>query len=176
MSLSAMIQTFNPVIGLAVNVCVQILSFRCLPNLGLLKSVFFGFGVGLIYVLGAEYFIYAQSGEDSLSAFFWNAAANGLTCGVLGYGYFHFINLGETGRRVRIVRELYGADGLTMDELLKNYNTADMVEIRLARLLNNGQIVEHNGKLVIKNPFLLRASHVMVFMKKLMLGKTSEFD
>lgn len=176
MSLPAIIQTFNPVIGLVVNVCVQILSFRCLPNLGLLKSVFLGFGMSLVYVLSAEFFIYAQSGETLISAFFWNAAANGLTCGVLGYGYFHFINLGETGRRVRIVRELFSADGLTMDELLKNYNTTDMVEIRLARLLNNGQIIEQNGKLVIKNAFLLRASHVMVFMKKLMLGKTSEFD
>lgn len=171
-----MIQAFNPVIGLAVNVCVQILSFRCLPALGLLKSVFLGFGASLIYVLGADYFIYVQSAGESWRVLAWNGTADILTCGVLGYGYFHFINLGETGRRVRIVRELLSADGLTMAELLKNYNASQIVEVRFVRLLNSGQIAEQNGKLVIKNQFLLRASHIMVFMKKLLLGKTSEFD
>ena len=95
---------------------------------------------------------------------------------MLGYCYFHFINLGETGRRIRIVRELLSADGLTLEELLRRYNTSDMVEIRLARLLNNGQIAERNGKLFINNQFLVKASQIMIFMKKIILGKTSEFD
>jgi len=169
-------QAFNPVIGLAVNVAVQILSFRCASSLGLLKSVFLGFGAGMFFIFGTEYWIYTQMDSDSIGPFVWNVVANGLTCGVLGYCYFHFINLGETGRRIRIVRELLSAGGLTMEELLKRYNTADMVEIRLARLLNNGQIAEREGRLVIQNAFLLRASQVMVFMKKLILGKASEFD
>ena len=176
MSFLEIIQAFNPVIGLAVNVGIQILSFRWFSGLGLLKSVFLGFGAGMLYVLGSEYFIFTQSSTESMSAFWPDLAANTLTCGVLGYCYFHFINLGETGRRIRIVRELLCADGLTLTELLQRYNTSDMVEIRLARLLNNGQIVEQNGKLIIKNQFLLRASQVMVFMKKVILGKTSEFD
>lgn len=171
-----MIQVFNPVIGLAVNVLVQILSFRWIKPLGLLKSVFMGFAAGMLYVLGSEYLIFMQSSAESMSSFWPNLAANTLTCGVLGYCYFHFINLGETGRRIRIVRELLSANGLTMEELLKRYNTSDMVEIRLDRLLNNGQITERSGQLFINNQFLLRASHVMVLMKKMILGKTSEFD
>ena len=176
MSVLEMIQVCNPVFGLAVNVFVQILSYRWIPSLGLLKSVFLGFGAGMIYVLGADIFIVTQSTGESMSDFMSNVIANTLTCGVLGYCYFHFINLGETGRRIRIVRELLGADGLTMEELLRRYNTADMVEIRLARLLNSGQIVEHNGMLFIKSQFLLRASQIMVLMKKIILGKSSEFN
>ena len=171
-----MIQVINPVLGLAVNVLVQILSFRWILSRGLLKSVFLGFGVGMLYVLGSEYFIFTQSTGKSMSDFLPNVMANILTCGVLGYCYFHFINLGETGRRIRIVRELLSADGLTLEELLQRYNTSDMVEIRLARLLNSGQIVERNGMLFIKSQFLLRASRIMVLMKKIVLGKTNEFD
>ena len=37
---------------------------------------------------------------------------------LLGYCYFHFVNLGETARRVRIVRELWQSEdnrvGLTV--------------------------------------------------------------
>ncbi len=176
MSGLGIIQVFNPVVGLAVNVCVQILSFRLIPSLGLLKSVFLGFGAGMVYVLGAEIFIVTQSAGNAMSDFLPNVIANILTCGVLGYCYFHFINLGETGRRIRIVRELLSADGLTLEELLQRYNTSDMVEIRLTRLLNSGQIVERNGMLFIKSQFLLRASQIMVLMKKIILGKTSEFD
>ncbi len=176
MSIQEIIQVFNPVFGLAVNVCVQILSVRLISSLGLLKSVFLGFGAGMIYVSGSEFFIYSQSAGTSMSEFLPNVAANILTCGVLGYCYFHFINLGETGRRIRIVRELLSADGLTLEGLLKRYNTSDMVEIRLTRLLSSGQIVEQNGMLFIKSQFLLRASQIMVLMKKIILGKTSEFD
>lgn len=171
-----LIQVFNPVIGLAVNVLVQILSFRWVKPLGLLKSVFLGFGAGMLYMLESEYLIFAQSSAESMSAIWPNLAANTLTCGVLGYCYFHFINLGETGRRIRIVRELLSADGLTLEELLRRYNTSDMIEIRLTRLLNSGQIAERNGKLFINNQFLVKASQIMIFMKKIILGQTSEFD
>ena len=170
------IQAFNPVIGLAVNVSIQVLSFRCWPGLGLLKSVFLGFGASLLYLVGSDYFLLVESSSRPMDAFLLDLAANVITCGALGYCYFHFINLGETGRRIRIVRELLSADGLTLQELLQLYNTSDMVEIRLARLLNNGQIAEREGKLIIKNQFLLRASQVMVLMKRIILGKTSEFD
>lgn len=171
-----MIPIINPVLGLAVNVLVQILSFRLIPSMGLLKSVFMGFGVGMLYVLGSEYFIFTQSAAESMRDFLPNVLSNILTCGVLGYCYFHFINLGETGRRIRIVRELLNAGGLSMEGLLQRYNTSDMVEIRLTRLLNSGQIIERNGMLFIQSQFLLRASRIMVLMKKIILGKTSEFD
>ena len=45
-----------------------------------------------------------------------------MTYGVLSFGYFHFINLGETARRIRIIREIDAAGRpLTREVILDRY-------------------------------------------------------
>ncbi len=163
------------IFALAVNVVVQIAFVRWVPGVGLLKSIFIGFGTGLIFLLGLEtYFGFLFDVWDVSPPYM---LMHTLTYCALGYCYFHFINLGQTARRIRILREMDDAGGvMTRDQLLQRYNANEMVEKRFSRLLRSGQVIEREDRLFIGNTTLLRMAQIMVLMKRLILGKTSEFD
>jgi hypothetical protein len=107
----------------------------------------------------------------------WGGVTNFLIYAALGYCYFHFINLGETARRIRILRELYEApDGLPLEGILERYNAKHIVEMRLRRLIHNGQIVERDGRYYIGSPVMLLIARSITLLKVVILKKKSEFD
>lgn len=156
-----LLQAASPVAGLVVNCAAQVL--LCRRSGRLLKSVYRGFAAG--------------AAACALACGFNAELLPALTSyGALGYCYFHFLNLGETARRIRIVRELAeaGPAGLTREELLARYNARAMVETRFARLLNTSQVVESEGRLFVEKPAVLRMARIMLFLKKLLLGRSAE--
>lgn len=165
-----------PAAGLAADVAIQIGSFRSLRRMGLLKSVFAGFAGGgavtAALCLGAGG--WGRGPEaDVAGQLLWALA----TYAALGYGYFHFLNLGETARRVRILREFHDSGGeMSMDELLRRYNARQIIAVRLGRLLGNGQIELRDGRYYIARPTVRIMAEVITAMKRLILGKGSEFD
>lgn len=170
------LQVTNPVFGLAINVLVQLISFRFILKSGLLKTIFLGFFAGFLYLLLIESYIFFVM-PVSFMDFLMILLANAIAYASLGYCYFHFINLGETARRIRILREIYDSkDGLSMEDILRRYNAKEIVEKRISRLVNNGQILYKNGRYYIGNPTLLMISRIIVAIKLLLLGKRSEFE
>lgn len=170
------LQVFIPVICLLINLSMQVSIFRYIPKLGLLKSEYIGFVIGLMtFFLFERYLLFSQLGftKDFFAIF----ATNFVTYFSLGYCYFHFITLGETARRIRILRELYDSPkGLSVDEILERYNAKEIVEKRIKRLLDNGQIIYKNGKYYIGNPTMVLMAKIIITMKLILLGKRSEFD
>ena len=165
-----------PLISFLINVISQVLLFRTNPGFGLLKSEYVGFVSGLIMLalLHTYSFVEYRQSIEIISPIL---ITNLLTYGALGYCYFHFINLCLTARRIRLVRDLYkSANGLSMAEILEEYNANKMVQIRLKRLLDSGQIVFLDGKYYIGKPFILFTANCMVALKQLFLGKRSEYD
>ncbi len=165
-----------PFFGLAVNVLSQIVSFRIIPKRGLLNSVFLGFCVGFIVLFVFEFYIFLQQ-----SALKRESAAiiivHLLTYTSLGYCYFHFVNLGETARRIRILRELLDAPGgLSLKDILKHYNAKEIVERRLERLLKKGQITVKNDKYYIARRQVLWISRLILTLKLILLGKRDEYS
>lgn len=64
------------------------------------------------------------------------------------YVFFHFDNMGETGRRIRILRELRSsATGLSRGQILAAYPPAEVFARRVQRLLESGQCREEGGRL-----------------------------
>jgi len=155
------LQALSPIAGLAVNCAAQVL--LCRRSGKLLNSVYRGFAGG-----AAACALACGFGQELAPAL--------VTYGALGYCYFHFINLGETARRIRIVRELAqaGENGLTREELLARYNARTIVEARFARLLNNSQIIEKSGRLFPGKPAVLYMAWTILLMKRILLGRTSE--
>jgi hypothetical protein len=161
------------VVGLACDVAVQIAWVR-LSTGSRLRSVYAGFLAGAAAVCVAQAAAGPRSEPGVLAG---DLAANLVIYAFLGYGYFHFFNLGETGRRVRLVRELYGApEGLTLEELLSRYDSRQIVAVRLARLLGSRQIILEDGRYRLGRPTMARISGVIVFLKKAILGRSSEFE
>lgn len=170
------LHVLNPPIGLAVNMGIQILSVRYVRTLTLLKSVIAGFLFGSISVIGIEWYIFFATPilvRDGVMLLITNL----LIYSALGYCYFHFINLGETARRIRILRELYDSpEGLSLNEILNRYNAKHIVDMRIRRLLHNGQIIEKDGRYCIGSPVMLFISKSIIMLKLIVLGKRSEFD
>ncbi len=165
------LHALNPVIGLTINVVIQVFSVRYILNVTLLKSIIVGFVSGGIAVLGVECYLFSAASmptRDVVALL----TGNFLIYAALGYCYFHFINLGETARRIRIVRELYDSrEGLSLDEMLDLYNAKHIVDMRISRLVHNGQIVEKDGRYYIGSPVMLFISKGMVLLKRAVLGK-----
>ena len=85
---------------------------------------------------------------------------------------FSFINLGETARRIRILRELHShKGGLDRDEILGLYNAREITENRVDRLLASGQIVMSEDRYYIGKPFMLFIAKGMYFLKSIIFGK-----
>ena len=165
-----------PLSSFCINVFSQVLIFRMNPSFGLLKSEYVGFVSGLIMLalLHAYSFVeYLRLIEDIYPILL----ANYLIYAALGYCYFHFINLCLTARRIRLVRDLYkSVNGLSISEILEEYNAKKMVAIRLQRLLDSGQIIFLDGKYYIGKPIILFAANCMIALKQIFLGKRSEYD
>ncbi len=165
-----------PIIGLILNVSIQVLGFRGMPRLTLLKSVAVGFLSGFMSVIMFEYYVVFSlptSPQDILSGFITNL----LIYTALGYCYFHFINLGETARRIRLLRELYDApEGFSLEEILERYNAKHIGDMRIRRLIHNNQIIEQDGRYYIGSPVMLFIAKSITILKFIILGKMSEFD
>ncbi len=90
----------------------------------------------------------------------------------MGYCYFHFINIGETGRRIRILSELYHSEkGLTYNEIVQRYNSKEIIEKRMNRLINNSQVINRDGIYYIGKPIMLLMTNVMNVAKLIVLSK-----
>ena len=167
---------FSPVFGLIINVAIQLLGCRYIERLGVLKSIFTGFlcGIGIVFVTDITY---CFSAKPPLMECFAQLSLSTVTYIALGYCYFHFINLGETARRVRIAIELWESEiGLSMDEILKRYNALMIINVRLQRMISNKQIVHRDGRYYISKPIMLYLAKAIVIMKLILLNKRSEFS
>lgn len=155
------LQALSPVLALGMNCAAQIL--LCRRAVPLLRSVYLGFAIGLAACI-------------LLCGFSAELFPGLITYVALGYCYFHFINLGETARRIRIVRELSeaGPAGLSEEEILARYNTRNILNARFARLENNSQVIEKDGRYYLGKPAVLYMARALLLMKKILLGRSSE--
>jgi hypothetical protein len=163
------LSVFIPLVCLLINIITQVCSLRIIKKLGLLKAEFLGFTIGFLILVILEFYILLNS-SFPIGQFIGIFFVDALTYTLLGYGFFHFVNLGETARRIRILRELYeSSNGLTMQELLNKYNTKEIIDKRITRLISNGQIVLKDNKYFIANPTMLLIARIIVFMKETFL-------
>jgi hypothetical protein len=165
------LQISIPIVCLAVNVLIQVIGFRYLPKIGLLKSEYLGFIMGLLFMVILEFYLFSGIpilGKDYIASFI----VDSLSYILLGYCYFHFVNLGETARRIRILRELYDSmEGLSLEELLMRYNAKEIVDKRIERLSHSGQIILKDKMYYINDPIMLLIARIMLFMKLAIMGR-----
>ena len=92
-----------------------------------------------------------------------------LMCALEGYFIFHIFNLSQTGRRVRLLIDLYNNN---LPGGHKRYSNNEIVQKRVNRLISMGQITCVSGRLNIKSSTFLRIGYFMIFFKKLFFPKT----
>lgn len=93
----------------------------------------------------------------------------------IAYTYFHFFNMSETARRIRILYEIYEAGSISSERMTALYKTTDVISIRLERLVAMRQLTYDGGYYAISGRTLLWAGHLIFFWRRL-LGLDSEDD
>ena len=145
-------------IGFLINILSQALIFRIKPGLGILNSLILGFGIGLSVILLA---LLETTGH-------YNVYINIATYVTFSYSYFHFVNMGQTARRIRILREIYEArGGISYDDLLRNYNAKIILDTRIERLIGKKQIIEKNNRLYIYNPAMANIAKITLWIRNI---------
>jgi len=86
----------------------------------------------------------------------------------IGYSYFHFFNMSETARRIKILIEIYKNKHLSIKSLENQYKSDSMISIRLERLIGLGQIEEKDNKYILKGKILLIFVKLMYFGRRIL--------
>lgn len=161
---------FIPVFSFCLNILSQILFYRIKKTL--LKSEYTGFIIGFVFLLICELSVYQNQSKEWPFLF----CVNLIIYLSFSYCYFQFINMGETARRIRLLRELYEQPkGQTKEQILAKYNARDIIDIRIKRLLNNKQVIPRGTKYYLRGTSVLFISKLILIMKWIILGAGSEF-
>lgn len=159
-------------LALGVNVIVQVVAVRLSRGAHFLRSVVIGFAAGACFLVASELALPSVSGS------FWRGfVANPIWYAALSYCYFNFINLGQSSIRIRIYEEIRRhPDGMPAAELDRKYNEALLMHMRLERLMESGDIGLSSGRYFIRRKRLVPIATIIFQMKRIVLGKESEFE
>jgi len=84
------------------------------------------------------------------------------------YFYFHFFNMSETARRIKILVGIYKNKIKTVSDISKHYNYDETLDVRLERLKQLSQIqMVQNSKYVLKSKFFYNISKVIMLFRRL---------
>jgi len=87
---------------------------------------------------------------------------------LLSYTYFHFFNMSETARRIKILYEIYRAGSLTKKEMASVYSASDMINIRLKRLVSMRQLKYTDGFFSLEKKTLYWAGLILVLWREIL--------
>lgn len=163
-------------LAVLANVAGQIAAYRLLRTSGrLFKSQLVGTLAG-----GLALALLLQRGPGGAPATLMTAdviAADVLVYALFCYVYFHWNNMGETARRIRMLRELAAApEGLSVEDMVRRYSAREILERRLERLSAAGQIRESEGRLVLTSSAVLLSARLMGLAKQIVFGARREAD
>lgn len=138
---------------------------------GLLRSVYLGFVTGLtgcLILLLLRWIVVKSIGnnfDDLIIAL--------ATYTVLSYCYFHFINLGETARRIRLLHEIDAFQyPPTSEMIVSQYGPTEIYQRRIERLIASEQIMLVNNRFVLKRSGMDNITKIMEFLRQLVYGNT----
>ena len=89
----------------------------------------------------------------------------------LAFGYWAFLNLNLTSLRIRVLKEISAAPGGTLPyaTLAQRYGDREMVERRLARLEEAGQVARRGEYYVLRAPGLVRVARLIGLVRKVII-------
>jgi len=87
------------------------------------------------------------------------------------FNYFCFVNLAITSLRIRLLGELARAGGCLPERaLLARYDTADVIALRIERLVQGGHIVHRDGRYFSGRLHFLLVARIFDCLRRFILG------
>ena len=163
-----------PIAALAINVAVQVIAVRLWRGRHFLRAVALGFLVGATALLVAEAFFPVASNKRD--AWVIGALVNLPLYAALSYCFFTFANLGQSSIRVRIYHEIaHQRTGVSGAQIALEYNETALMENRLQRLVESGDLLLRDGHYFLGRRRLVPIASIIFATKRFILGKMSEF-
>ena len=164
-----------PIGAVAINVLAQILAVRIGKGRHFLRAVVLGFFVGAASLIVAQaVFLPASNPRE---AWFIAVLVNLPLYAALSYCFFNFVNLGQSSIRIRIYDEIARqSGGVAIADIALEYDEPALMQMRLERLTESGDIVESNGRYFIGRKRFIAIAKVIFALKAFILGKGSEFE
>ena len=101
-------------------------------------------------------------------SFAWTWLYAGLVYGGLAFSYFQFFAMTETARRIHILRTLYEDGSLSLAALASRYGAESMLAVRLARMLELGDLKKEGEYYRIQKKLILYVGKIMAGWAKLL--------
>lgn len=161
---------FAPVIGLAVYCLCHVVSARLIggrnPYPALALGAVAGIGTATAITLAT-----CVGGGNAWSDTLALTCMNTVAAFGFAFCYFNFVNLTVASLRIRILEELAAAGGwLARSTLLDRYGTGSVIELRLARLVRGGHLVDRNGRLYTGRLQFLLLARIFDVLRTAILG------
>ncbi len=159
-----------PVVGLAASVVAQVVAHWLMPRRPIVVSYAAGFLCGAMVSLLTLFASAAAAGwADGLACL--------LTFGGLNYCYSNFVNLNFTSLRIRLLKELMAAGGRErVEEIARQYGSEAILQRRLARLVEWGQLRESDGRYIAAEGSFLRLARLFTLLKRVVLGRGFRYE
>ena len=136
-----------PVIGLAVYCVGHIVAARLIRGRNPYPALAIGALMGIVVTVVITIVACVRTGDSAIDTIALTAM-NAVAALGFAFGYFNFVNLTIASLRIRILEEIANSGGwLPRAALLDRYGTGSVADIRLARLIGGGHLVERNGRL-----------------------------
>jgi hypothetical protein len=162
--------TAAPLLGLVVNVVVQLVLCRLRLGVGQVRRQFVSFGCGLLATALLLALLLAPARLDA-----WDRAGylalHGLSYVFLGFIFFNVINLNISSLRIRMLKEYLAQHPrpLSDDILRQKFNVRDMLTVRLERLTRGGQIDHRDGRYCVRRATVVLIGHFFARLRAFLL-------
>ena len=157
---------FSPVLVLMIHAFLSrafiLTKIKLSPQIVALGSVFIGY-VAMILCTWGIYLKYLTGNTQITAVFYAFLVYSGFA-----YSYFHFFNMSETARRIRILRDLFLKDILDFEAAKSKYTLETQVRNRLDRLLALGQIKTAGDRYFIRNRFFMYVAIILMRLMKVL--------
>ena len=168
-----------PIAAVATNVIAQVIAFRIRRGAQYFRSIVEGFltGAAVFVILAAMEAAFATTGSSLKDYLLLVFLVNTPIYLALSYCAYNFIHLGQTSIRIRMYSEIAAKpSGISVEEMKREYDDKALMQARLHRLIESGDIVERNGRYLVGRKRLIYTSTVLFAAKRFLLGKESEFE
>jgi len=129
-------------------------------------SIILGFIIGLTFQISYEVsFVIVHKN------YFFYSINNILIYFLFSFFYFAILSTSKTSIRLRILYEIEKNNGiLTSSDLIEKYNSKEIINIRIKRMIQNKQIISRNGRLFSIFSITLIIGVILDFIKLILFG------
>jgi hypothetical protein len=159
------------ILSLLLLFIVHVLMCRFIVRKSLVVSFFMAMVLSFIILTGLHLAVWRYARYSTIE---WGGIylADFIIFFCLSYCYINFINIGNASVRIKALNEISMAEnGVTIRDILDKYNSEIILNIRLERMLYNGQIVQRDNVFLSGKSRQILLALFFKFWRRIILGR-----